>query len=77
MSSAHILCGYIGEKMALTILLRFNAMADKRHSSVAARIPLLRIVERLCSRFIAARLPSAHIFRFPIMYRYSGVLTLK
>ena len=63
--------------MALTILLRFNAMADRRHSSMAARMPLLCIVERLCSRFITAKLPSAQIFRFLIMCRYSEVLTLK
>ena len=37
--------------MAFTILLRFNAMAARRHSSVAARIPLFRIFEIQCSRF--------------------------
>ena len=62
--------------MTLAILLRFNAMADRRHSSVAARMPRFLIFKRLCSLFIAAKLPSAHIFRFLIMYRYSGVLTL-
>lgn len=67
----------IAEKMALTILFRFNAMADRRHSSVAARMPRFRIFRRLCSLFITAKMPSAHIFRFLIMYRYSGVLTLK
>ena len=54
--------------MALTILFRFNAMADKRYSSVAARMPLLCIVERLCSRFMTAKLPSAQIFRFRIIW---------
>ena len=44
---------------------------------MAARMPLLCIVERLCSRFITAKLPSAQIFRFLIMCRYSEVLTLK
>ena len=76
--SAHISSVYIAKKMALTILLRFNAMADRRHSSVAARMPRFRIFERLCSLFIAAKLPSAQIFRFPHHRdRYSGVLTLK
>ena len=77
MFSAHILSKYIVEKMALAILLRFNAIADRRHSSVAARIPRFLIFKRLCSLFIAAKLPSAHIFRFLIMHRYSGVLPLK
>ena len=65
------------DEMALAILLRFNAMADRRHSSFAARMPRFLIFKRLCSLFIAAKLPSAHIFRFLIMHRYSGVLTLK
>ena len=73
----HILPINIAEKMALTILFRLNAMANKRHSSVATKMPLLCIVERLCSRFMAAKLPSAQIFRFLIMCRYSGVLTLE
>ena len=34
---------FIAEKMALAILLRFNAIADRRHSSVAARMPRFRI----------------------------------
>ena len=77
MVSAHTLSKYIVKKMALAILLRFNAMADRRHSSFAARMPRFLIFKRLCSLFIAAKLPSAHIFRFLIMHRYSGVLTLK
>ena len=77
MVSAHTLSKYIVKKMALAILLRFNAMADRRHSSFAARIPRFLIFKRLCSLFMAAKLPSAHIFRFLIMHRYSGVLTLK
>ena len=62
--------------MALAILLRFNAIADRRHSSVAARMPCFRIFKRLCSLFIATKLHSANIFHFLIMYRYFGVLTL-
>ena len=37
--------------MAFTILFRFRAMAARRHSSVAARMPLFRIFEIQCSRF--------------------------
>ena len=50
-------------------------MADKRHSSVAARMPRLRMEERLCSRFITEKLPSIHIFRFFIISQYSAVPT--
>ena len=77
MASVHILSKYIVKKMALAILLRFNATADREHPSVAARMPHFRIFKRLWSLFIAAKLPSAHIFRFLIIHRYSGVLTLK
>ncbi len=35
------------KRIALTILFRFNAMADKRHSSVTAGMPLFLILERL------------------------------
>ena len=57
--------------MALTILLRFRAMAARRHSSVAARMPLFRILEIQCSRFKTEKLPSAQILRSRIMARYS------
>ena len=49
--------------MAFTILLRFRAMAARRHSSVAARMPLFRILEIQCSRFKTEKLPSAQILR--------------
>ena len=62
---------YIAEKTALAILLRFKAMADGRRSSVAAKMPRFLIFKRLCSLFMAAKLPSAQIFRFLIMHRYS------
>ena len=64
------------KKMAFAILLRFRAMAARRHSSVAARMPLFRIFEMQCSRFKTEKLPSAQILRSRIMDRYSGVLTL-
>ena len=38
------------ERIALTILFRFNAMADKRHSSVTAGMPLFLILARQRSR---------------------------
>ena len=63
------------KKMAFAILLRFRAMAARRHSSVAARMPLFRIFEMQCSRFKAEKLPSAQILRSRIMDRYSGVPT--
>ena len=63
------------EKMAFIILLRFNAIAARRHSSVAARMPLFRIFEMQCSRFKTEKLPSAQILRSRIMDRYSGVPT--
>ena len=62
--------------MAFTILLRFRAMAARRHSSVAVRMPLFRILEIQCSRFKTEKLPSAQILRSRIMVRYSGVPTL-
>ena len=57
------------------IRLRFRAMAARRHSSVAARMPLFRILEIQCSRFKTEKLPSAQILRSRIMARYSGVPT--
>ena len=51
------------KRMALTILFRFNAMADKRHSSVTAGMPLFLILERQCSRLSTENDPSAHILR--------------
>lgn len=63
------------KKMAFAILLRFRAMAARRHSSVAARMPLFRIFEMQCSRFKTEKLPSAQILRSRIMDRYSGVPT--
>ncbi len=59
----------------LAILLRFNAIADKRQSSVTAEIPLFHSLERQCSLFITEKLPSAHIFRFLIIKKYSDVPT--
>ena len=61
--------------MTLTILFRFSAMAEKRHSSVTAEMPLFRIFERQYSRFIAEKLSSAHIFLSRIMCIYSTVPT--
>ena len=61
--------------MAFTILLRFRAMAARRNSSVAARMPLFQILEIQCSRFKTEKLPSAQILRSRIMARYSGVPT--
>ena len=52
-----------------------GAMAARRHSSVAARMPLFRIFEMQCSRFKTEKLPSAQILRSRIMDRYSGVPT--
>ena len=60
---------------AFAILLRFRAMAERRHSSVAARMPLFQIFEIQCSRFKTEKLPSAQILRSHIMDRNSGVLT--
>ena len=51
------------KRIALTILFRFNAMADKRHSSVTAGMPLFLILERQCSRLSTENDPSAHILR--------------
>ena len=49
------------KRIALTILFRFSAMADKRHSSVTAGMPLFLILERQCSRLSTENYPSAHI----------------
>ena len=51
------------KRIALTILFRFNAMADKRHSSVTAGMSLFLILERQCSRLSTENDPSAHILR--------------
>ena len=61
------------ERWHFAIRLRFRAMAARRHSSVAARMPLFRIFEIQCSRFKTEKLPSAQILRSRIMDRYSGV----
>ena len=55
------------EKMAIAIRFRFKAMAERRHSSVAARMPLFRIFEMQCSRFRTEKLPSAQILRSRII----------
>lgn len=47
--------------MALTILFKFNAMADKRHSFVTAGMPRFLTLERQYSRFSTGNNPSAHI----------------
>lgn len=53
--------------MALTIRFRFKTLTARRHSSVAAEMPLLRIFEMQCSRFRTEKLPYAQIFRSRIM----------
>ena len=63
MFSTHILGLYRNKRIALTILFRFNAIADRRHSSVTARMPLFLILERQCYRFSTEHDPSAHILR--------------
>ena len=65
----------MAERWHFAIRLRFRAMAARRHSSVAARMPLFRIFEIQCSRFKTEKLPSAQILRSRIMDRYSGVPT--
>ena len=57
----------IRDRIALTILFRFNAITERRHSSVTAGIPRFLILERPCSRFNTEKEPSAHIFRRRIM----------
>ena len=49
--------------MAFIILLRFNAVDDKRHCCSAASNPLLYKNFKLCLDFCAAKLPSLHICR--------------
>lgn len=64
-----------GKKEALSILLRFKAMTERRHSSVTAGMPLFLILDRQCSLFRTEKLPSAQIFRRRIIERYEGVAT--
>lgn len=49
------------------ILFRLIAMAAKRHSSVAHRMPRFLIIDNRCSRFKTENLPSLHIFRLRII----------
>lgn len=46
--------------MVLAILFRFNA-------KIGLGMPLFRILDQLCSRFIAAKLPPAQILRLRII----------
>lgn len=66
---AHILSIYAAEKMALAILLRFNAIADSRYFSVAARMPHFRSFKRLHSIFIPAKLQPG----FPPFSSWTGI----
>ena len=52
-----------GQKDSPNHPFRSNAMADKRHSSVTAKMPLFLILERQCSRLSTENDPSAHILR--------------
>ena len=48
------------QTIAFIIRFRFNAVADKRHCSSAASIPLRYRNFKLCLAFCAAKLPSLH-----------------
>ena len=67
MFSVQIFGLYEVKKIALAILFRFNAMADKGHFSVTAGMPRFLTLKRQCSRFSAENDPSAQILRNPIM----------